>query len=57
MNNRTPDFKDRRKPENRLRRISKENDKEQEGIVQKWLDISDKLFKNDQDNDRTPQAA
>jgi hypothetical protein len=57
MRDQMQDFEDRRKAENRLRRISVENDKEQEGIVQKWLEIADNVFKNDKDNDPTPQAA
>jgi hypothetical protein len=55
---RTPsgDQKDRRKPENRLLRISRENDKREEGRIQTWLDLAKKMF-DDRDDDPTPSAA
>jgi len=57
MRVRDQEREERRKPENRLKRISVENDQEQEGKVQKWLEIADQSFKNDRDDDANPQAA
>jgi hypothetical protein len=57
MKSYTQDFEERRKAENRLKRISVENDLEQEARVQKWLEIADKILEKDRENTPTSQAA
>jgi hypothetical protein len=47
---------ERREAENRLLRISRENDEREEGRIQSWLDLAKKMF-DDRDDDPTPSAA
>jgi hypothetical protein len=46
---------DRRSPENRLRRIAKESERQEEGLINGWLDLAKRLF--DSDDDPEPDAA
>lgn len=47
---------DRREEQNRLQRIAREADHEEEGVVGKWLKLADRFFGRD-DDDLDPQAA
>lgn len=45
----------RRKRENRLQRIARESQEQDEGQINSWLDLAKRLF--DKDDDPDPQAA
>jgi len=45
----------RRRNENRLRRIAKESHQQEEGMVEHWLDLAKRVF--DSDDDPDPQSA
>ena len=49
-----PEQFERRRDENKLKRIQKDSDIEEEGKVQKWLDLAKRLFDKDKDPDTKP---
>jgi hypothetical protein len=46
---------ERRKQDNRLKRISQESEQQDESRIDKWLELAKKLF--DGDDDPSPSAA
>jgi hypothetical protein len=42
---------DRRKEENRLKRIARESREQEEGRIQRWLDLAKKFFDKDRADD------
>lgn len=50
-----PPEDDRRDAKNRLQRIAQEEDRQDEGRIQTWLDLARQMF--DKDDDPTPSAA
>jgi hypothetical protein len=55
MRDHPPETFDRRKDENKMKRIQKDADAQEEGKIQTWLDLAKKMF--DKDDDPTPDPA
>lgn len=55
MEDRGPNRKERRNPENQLKRIAIVSEKQEEGVVRRWLSLAEEAFKDEDEPD--PDAA